>query len=107
MAHLSNTIIDKALQRAEQVICSPNDETCCSHARPAAEALAEITPSGWCKIGLLVKGSTGEVWDAWYNLQTAQGRLKRQVEPIEKQLEVEPIEKQLELDFSQVNGGGG
>ena len=36
------------------------------------------TPSGWCRIGRVAADCGRRTWDAWYNIRTREGRLKRQ-----------------------------
>lgn len=74
---LTDTIIAAAMQRAAAAICPPLDDRCDGLPFGAAEALAARTPKGWCLIGWVVRESGRESWDAWYNVVTGEGRLRR------------------------------
>jgi len=46
----------------------------------AAKAYAERTPKGWCLIGWVVRDSGRESWNAYYNVFTKEGRLRKQTD---------------------------
>jgi hypothetical protein len=60
------------------VVCRSLDDKCYGLPFNAAKAFAERTPKGWCLIGWVVRDSGRESWDAWYNVNTIEGRLRRQ-----------------------------
>jgi hypothetical protein len=68
------------MHRAAAAISPPLDDRCYGLSFGAAEALAERTPKGWCLIGWVVRDSGCESWDAWYNVVTGEGRLRRQTD---------------------------
>ena len=75
---LTDEVIAEAMRRAEQAVCPPLDDRCYGLPFDAAEAQAERTPKGWCLIGWVVWDSGRQAWDAWYNVVTGEGRLRRQ-----------------------------
>jgi hypothetical protein len=77
---LTDAIIAEAMERATRAICPALDAWCHGLPFAAAQSLAERTPKGWCLIGWVVRDSGREAWDAWYNVKTGEGRLRRQDE---------------------------
>lgn len=75
---LTQVMVAAAMERAQNVICPPLDDKCYGLPFDAAQALAERTPKGWCLIGWVVRDSGRESWDAWYNVLTGEGRLRKQ-----------------------------
>jgi hypothetical protein len=75
---LTQAIVAAAMGRAQNAICPPLDDKCYGLPFDAAQAFAERTPKGWCKIGWVVRDSGREAWDAWYNVLTGEGRLRKQ-----------------------------
>ena len=78
---LTDDVIAAAMKRAEQAISPPFDDICYGRGEGEAEALKARSPKGRCKIGWVVRDSGREAWDAWYNVHTGEGRLRRQSDP--------------------------
>jgi hypothetical protein len=75
---LTDATIAEAMERAAAAVCPPLDDRCYGLSFGAAEALAKRSPKGWCLIGWVVWDSGRQAWDAWYNVFTKEGRLRRQ-----------------------------
>jgi hypothetical protein len=75
---LTDDLIDAAMLRAEKAVCPPGDARCSDFCHGAAYAKTHITPSGWAHIGWVAADSGRKTWDAWFNVKTGEGRLRKQ-----------------------------
>ena len=74
---LTDETIREAMLRAERAVCPPADQRCYGFPYDAKAALDGQTPAGWCLIGWVSADSGRASWDAWYNVNTGEGRLRR------------------------------
>jgi hypothetical protein len=81
MTHeLTEERIAEAMARAEKVACQPGDGRCYAFPDRLVDALASCTPKGRCKVGWILSHGGRESWDVWLDLETGEGRLRRQVD---------------------------
>jgi hypothetical protein len=79
MTHeLTEERITEAMARAEKVACRPGDGRCYALPYSAVEARKTCTPRRRCKIGWVVANAGRDAWDVWLDLETGEGRLRRQ-----------------------------
>ena len=75
---LTDEILNAAMLRSEKAVCPPGDRRCYGFPYDLASAVQSRTPAGWCLIGWVCANSARRTWDAWYNLTTGEGRLRKQ-----------------------------
>jgi hypothetical protein len=75
---LTEEQIAEAMARAENVACRPGDGRCSALTDRLVDALATCTPKGRRKVGWIVSHGGRESWDVWLDLETGEGRLRRQ-----------------------------
>jgi hypothetical protein len=54
------------------------DDRCSELTFRAAAALTQCSPQDWRAIGWVAASSGRQGWDAWYNVHTGEGRLRKQ-----------------------------
>ena len=77
---LTDDTIREAMQRAERAVCPPGDQRCYGFPYDVKSALGSQTPDGWCLIGWVAADSGRKSWDAWDNIRTGEGRLRKQAD---------------------------
>jgi hypothetical protein len=81
MTHeLTEERIAEAMPRAEKVACRPSEDRCYALPDLVEAARASCTPKGQCKIGWIISNGGRESFDVWLDLETGEGRLRRQVD---------------------------
>ena len=77
-AELTEDVIAEAMARAERVACRPGEGRCYALPDPVEHARASCTPKGRCKVGWIISHGGRESWDGWLDIETGEGRLRRQ-----------------------------
>jgi hypothetical protein len=75
---LTEERIAEAMARAERVACRLGEGRCYALPDSVETARATCTPQGRCKIGWIISHGGRESWDVWLDLETAEGRVRRQ-----------------------------
>lgn len=75
---LTGELIAAAMLRAERAVCPPGDARCYGFPYGVTSARESQTPAGWCLIGWVAAASGRQTWDAWLNVETGEGRLRKQ-----------------------------
>jgi hypothetical protein len=74
---LSDEMIREAMPRAEKAVCPPVDQRCSGFPYDARTALASRISAGWCRIVWVAANSGRPTWDAWHNVRTGEGWLRK------------------------------
>ena len=74
---LTEEMIAAAMAKADARVCVGNDR-CYAFPDQLEDAQASCTPKGRCKVGWIVANSGRDSWDVWLDLETGEGRLRRQ-----------------------------
>jgi hypothetical protein len=81
---LTEEVIAEATARTDKVACSPGNSRCFVLPNPVAEVRKTCTPKGRCLIGgtrrVIIAEGGRTSYDAWLDLHTGEGRLRRRVE---------------------------
>jgi hypothetical protein len=74
---LTDDDIAAALERARMAVCTALERGCFALPFTPVQAEAIATPDGWRHIGWIVADSGRRSWDAWLNVATGEGRLRK------------------------------